>query len=60
MTTNNKRIFKTVIRNLSIGDDKGNNAAFAKAMYEMYLYFKGAAAYKGKAGTEFDSGAFNG
>ena len=60
MTTNNKAKLLDVIKNLSIGNDKGNNAAFAKAMYEMYLYFNGKAQYKGKAGTKYDSTAFSG
>jgi type IV pilus assembly protein PilY1 len=60
VTTNNKKIFKSVVSALSIGDDKGNNAAYAKAMYEMYLYFKGRTAYKGNAGTEYDTRAFSG
>jgi type IV pilus assembly protein PilY1 len=58
ITTNNKATLKAVIRALSIGDDKGNNAAFSKAMYEMYLYFKGRAPYKGDAGTKYDNAAF--
>jgi type IV pilus assembly protein PilY1 len=60
MTTNNKTKLMSVIKNLSIGNDKGNNAAFAKAMYEMYLYFNGKAQYKGKAGTKYDASAFSG
>jgi type IV pilus assembly protein PilY1 len=58
VTTNNKAALKAVIKALSIGDDKGNNAAFAKAMYEMFLYFKGRAPYKGDAGTKYDGNAF--
>lgn len=60
MTTNNKVKLMEVIKNLSISNDKGNNAAFAKAMYEMYLYFNGKAQYKGKAGTKYDSAAYSG
>jgi type IV pilus assembly protein PilY1 len=40
LTTNNKAVLKALIKGLAIGDDKGSNADFAKAMYEAYLYFK--------------------
>lgn len=60
ITSNNKAALKTAIKALGINDDKGNNAAFAKAMYEMFLYFRGSAPYKGDAGSKFDSAAFSG
>lgn len=53
----NKTALKTTIKSLSLKDDKGNNAAFAKAMHEAYLYFKGSAPYKGTAGTKWDTSA---
>ena len=49
LTTNNKAVLKALIKGLAIGDDKGSNADFAKAMYEAYLYFKGLAPYQGAA-----------
>lgn len=58
LTAANKAILLTKIKALAINDDKGNNAAFAKSMYEMYLYFKGSAPYKGQAGTKEDDRAF--
>ncbi len=60
MSTNNKTKLMETVKALSISDDKGNNAAFAKAMYEMYLYFNGKAQYKGKAGSKYDAAAFSG
>jgi type IV pilus assembly protein PilY1 len=60
LTTANKAAFKTIIKNLSLNGDKGNNAAFAKAMYEMFLYYKGSAPYKGNAGTKYDAAAYSG
>lgn len=58
LSTTNKAALKTVIKNLAIDDDKGNNASFAKALYEAYLYYAAAAPYKGNAGTKWDSAAF--
>ena len=52
LTTNNKAALKALIKGLAIGDDKGSNADFAKAMYEAYLYFKGLAAVPGPARSE--------
>jgi len=49
----------TKIKALSIGDDKGNNAAFAKTMHEAYLYFKSQAPFKGKATSKYDPAAFD-
>ena len=60
LTTNNKAAFKSLIRNLDIQDDKGNNAAFAKALYEAYLYFKGEAPYRGTAGSKWHAAALSG
>jgi len=60
ITTNNKAVLKAKIKALKIGDDKGNNAAFAKAMYEMFLYFRGSAPYVGNLGSKFDPAAFSG
>lgn len=59
MTTENKKALLEKIKSLTINDDKGNNAAFSKAMHEMYLYFKGMAPYKGNATVgRFDPRAF--
>jgi type IV pilus assembly protein PilY1 len=60
LTSVNKLAFKQAIRNLDIQADKANNAAFAKAMHEAYLYFKGLPAYRGQAGTKWDASAFVG
>ena len=60
LTSSNKAAFKTLIRNLDILADKGNNAAFAKTMYEALLYFQGAAPYRGQAGSKWDPAAFAG
>lgn len=60
LTTNNKTAFKAAIKSLGINDDKGNNAAFAKAMYEMFLYFQGSTPYKGTAGSKWDADAVSG
>lgn len=57
LTTANKEILKEKVAELSIGDDKGNNAAFAKTLHEAYLYFKGETPYKGTAGSEWDEAA---
>jgi type IV pilus assembly protein PilY1 len=59
MTTDNKKLLLATIKGLTISGDKGNNAAFGKAMYEMYLYFKALAPYKGTATTgKYDPLAF--
>ncbi|HSV54226.1 MAG TPA: hypothetical protein VLJ57_19055, partial [Burkholderiaceae bacterium] len=60
LTTNNKAALKSVIKNLQISDDKGNNASFAKALYEAYLYYAGDTPYKGTAGTKWDAAAVSG
>ena len=60
LTTANKSALKTVIRNLAIDNDKGNNASFAKALYEAYLYYAAATPYRGTAGSKWDSAAVAG
>lgn len=60
LTSNNKTALKTIIRNLDILADKGNNAAFAKTLYEAYLYYKGLAPYRGTAGSKWDASAVSG
>jgi len=60
LTTNNKAALKTLIRNLTIGGDKGSNSDFARAMYEAYLYFKGMAPYQGARAAKRDTAAFAG
>ena len=59
MTATNKAIFKNTIANITIGGDKGNNAAFSKALYEAYLVFSKAVPYRGTAGTKWDHTAVN-
>jgi len=60
MTSANKAALKALIKALTIGGDKGSNADFAKAMYEAYLYFKGATPYQGTAGSKWDAAAVSG
>ena len=60
LTTANKAILKAKVAALNIGDDKGNNAAFAKTLHEAYLYFKGETPYKGTAGSKWDAAAVEG
>lgn len=60
LSTTNKATLKARIKALTIGGDKGSNADFAKAMYESYLYFKGAVPYQGTVGTKWDHDAVNG
>jgi type IV pilus assembly protein PilY1 len=60
LTTNNKAVFKTLIKSLTIGGDKGSNADFAKAMYEAYLYIKGLAPYQGAVAPKRDTSAISG
>src|ERR1700693_6354896 len=60
MTSSNKTIMKNVIRNITILGDKGNNAAFAKSMYEAYLMYSKAVPYRGTAGTKWDPTAVAG
>jgi type IV pilus assembly protein PilY1 len=60
LTTNNKAVLKSLIKSLTIIDDKGSNADFAKAMYEAYLYFKGMPPYQGALAPKRDSAAFSG
>ncbi|MEO6271526.1 MAG: PilC/PilY family type IV pilus protein [Lautropia sp.] len=49
---------KERVRAISLNEDKGNNAAFAKSLHEAYLYFSGAAPYVGAKGSKFDPAAF--
>src|SRR5260370_16127978 len=60
ITAANKAAVKNVIRNITIGGDKGNNAAFSKALYEAYLMFSKAVPYRGTAGTKWDPTAVAG
>jgi type IV pilus assembly protein PilY1 len=60
MTSANKATMKNVVRNITIGADKGNNAAFSKALYEAYLMFSKAVPYRGTAGTKWDPTAVAG
>jgi len=57
MNATNKALLKAAVAHITIGDDKGNNAAFAKSLYEAYLMFSKAVPYKGTAGTKWDAGA---
>ena len=60
LTTRNKAVLKSLIKSLSILEDKGSNADFAKAMYEAYLYFKGLPPYQGALAPKKDNDAFSG
>lgn len=57
VTAATKSAFKAAIRDLHITNDKGNNAAFAKSLYEAYLYLKNGTPYRGTRGTEWDHAA---
>jgi len=46
--------FKTVVGNITIGDDKANNGPYAQAMYEAYLMFAKKKPYHGTLGTKWD------
>jgi type IV pilus assembly protein PilY1 len=54
MTAANKDLLKATIRNITIGGDKGNNAAFTKSLHEAYLMFSKAVPYRGTSGTKYD------
>jgi type IV pilus assembly protein PilY1 len=56
----NKEVLKDAIRRITIGDDKGNNAAFSKALYEAWLMFSKGTPYKGTAGAKWDRNAVSG
>ncbi|MBW8830082.1 MAG: pilus assembly protein PilY [Burkholderiales bacterium] len=60
LTTNNKAALKALISALSIEADRATNGDFAKAMYEAYLYFKGATPYQGTQGGKWDHAAVSG
>jgi type IV pilus assembly protein PilY1 len=60
LTSANRDALKLKIKELSILDDKGSNADFAKAMYEAYLYFKGLVPYQGQLAPKRDPNAFQG
>ena len=60
MTAANKTVLKNIIRNITIGGDKGNNAAFSKSLYEAYLMFTSAVPYRGTAGLKWDAAAVAG
>ncbi|MFZ9408158.1 MAG: pilus assembly protein [Burkholderiaceae bacterium] len=60
VTAANKAAFKQIIRNLDVLNDKGNNAAFTKALHEAFLVFSGGVPYKGTAGTKWDPAAVAG
>src|SRR4051794_20532631 len=60
MTEANKTTLKNIIRDITIGGDKGNNAAFSKALHEAYLMFKSGVPYRGTAGLKWDAAAVTG
>src|SRR5205085_11618195 len=60
LTADNKALLKSTIASITIGGDKGNNAAFSKALYEAYLMYAKAAPYRGTAGTKWDAAAVAG
>jgi type IV pilus assembly protein PilY1 len=57
MTAANKAALKSAIAAITIGGDKGNNAAFSKTLYEAYLMFSKATPYRGTAGSKWDPAA---
>ena len=62
LTTNNKAILKALIAGFDKNADKASNADFGLAMYEAYLYFKGATRLNGGYGLtgKRDDNAFSG
>lgn len=58
LNSTNKTALLAKIKALTIDGDKGDNAPFAKSLYEGYLYYKGANAKYGKDGTKYDPAAF--
>jgi type IV pilus assembly protein PilY1 len=60
MSSSNKTAVKNLIRNITIGGDKSNNAAFSKTLYEAYLMFSKAVPYRGTAGVKWDPTAVAG
>jgi type IV pilus assembly protein PilY1 len=60
LTRANAALLKSTISAITIGGDKGNNAAFSKALYEAYLMFSRAVPYRGTAGTKWDRTAVAG
>lgn len=61
MTSANKTALSTMVNNLDIQNDKGNNASTGLAMHEAYLYYAGRAsiASYGKVKTDFTGNAAN-
>ena len=57
LTTASKAILKGIIKAIDIDGDEGNNAAFAKSLYEAYLYFTKGVPYMGTAGSKWDQAA---
>ncbi|HVE50168.1 MAG TPA: PilC/PilY family type IV pilus protein [Casimicrobiaceae bacterium] len=60
LTAANKTILLNTIRNITIGADKGNNAAFTKTLHEAYLMYMKAAPLVGTGGTKWDQSAVAG
>ena len=62
LTTNNKAALKTRIAGFAKNADKASNADYGLAMYEAYLYFKGATRLNGGYGLtgKRDDAAFTG
>ena len=62
LTTNNKAALKAKIAGFSKNGDKASNADYGLAMYEAYLYFKGATRLNGGYGLngKRDDAAFSG
>ncbi|HVL55757.1 MAG TPA: hypothetical protein VM491_04585, partial [Burkholderiaceae bacterium] len=58
LTAQNKARLKSQVFALDVQADKGNNAAFAKTLYEAYLYFSADSPYRGASGTKYDPAAF--
>lgn len=60
LTTANKAVFKTFIKDLDLNGDKGSNADYGQSMYEAYLYYKGLNPLNGALAPKRDTAAFLG
>ena len=60
LTTNNKAVLKALVAGFTKNGDKGSNADFGLALYEIYLYYKGLAPLNGNLGSKYDSAAYSG
>lgn len=54
LTAANKTLFKSLVSNLDVGNDKSNGGKAGQAMREAYLYFGGKAPYAGNSKRKTD------